>query len=184
MYWYTFYFIRLQALIIYPVIPYRYHSHLSTQYVDGIRGPLVIYDPQHPHKNLYDVDDESTIITLSDWYHTPGLDATEAWLAGGAEPVPDFGLINSAGRYSGCPEVQRARINVTKGKRYRFRIVSISAEGFFDFAIQGHSLTVLEAGGSNHVPYTMDSIQILLGKRYSVVVRINFSMLRYSPRSS
>ncbi|KAG6847471.1 fatty-acyl coenzyme A oxidase, partial [Arthromyces matolae] len=25
-----------------------YHSHLSTQYCDGLRGPLVIYDPQDP----------------------------------------------------------------------------------------------------------------------------------------
>jgi hypothetical protein len=24
---------------------------------DGLRGPLVIYDPDDPHKDLYDVDD-------------------------------------------------------------------------------------------------------------------------------
>ena len=23
---------------------HRYHSHLSTQYIDGLRGPLIIYD--------------------------------------------------------------------------------------------------------------------------------------------
>jgi hypothetical protein len=26
------------------------------QYCDGLRGPLVIYDPHDPHKALYDVD--------------------------------------------------------------------------------------------------------------------------------
>lgn len=26
---------------------------------DGLRGPLVIYDPDDPHKDLYDVDDGS-----------------------------------------------------------------------------------------------------------------------------
>jgi iron transport multicopper oxidase len=49
----------------------------------------VVYDPEDPHADLYDVDDgmlyllvlldyqlitsltESTVITLSDWYHTP-----------------------------------------------------------------------------------------------------------------
>ena len=36
---------------------YWYHSHLSTQYCDGLRGAFVIYDPQDPHKDLYDVDD-------------------------------------------------------------------------------------------------------------------------------
>jgi iron transport multicopper oxidase len=34
-----------------------YHSHLSTQYCDGLRGPMVIYDPNDPHASLYDVDD-------------------------------------------------------------------------------------------------------------------------------
>ena len=34
-----------------------YHAHVSTQYCDGLRGPLIIYDPHDPHKHLYDVDD-------------------------------------------------------------------------------------------------------------------------------
>jgi iron transport multicopper oxidase len=33
-----------------------YHSHVSTQYCDGLRGPFVIYDPQDPYAHLYDVD--------------------------------------------------------------------------------------------------------------------------------
>ncbi len=33
-----------------------YHSHLSTQYCDGLRGPFVVYDPNDPHASLYDVD--------------------------------------------------------------------------------------------------------------------------------
>ena len=36
---------------------YWYHSHYSTQYCDGLRGPLVIYDPEDPLAHLYDVDD-------------------------------------------------------------------------------------------------------------------------------
>ena len=47
-----------------------YHSHLSTQYCDGLRGAMVVYDPEDPHADLYDVDDESTVITLTEWYHT------------------------------------------------------------------------------------------------------------------
>ena len=34
-----------------------YHSHLSTQYCDGLRGPMVVYDPEDPLKKYYDVDD-------------------------------------------------------------------------------------------------------------------------------
>ena len=36
---------------------YWYHSHYSTQYCDGLRGPLVIYDPEDPLADMYDVDD-------------------------------------------------------------------------------------------------------------------------------
>lgn len=36
---------------------YWYHSHFQAQYCDGLRGPLVIYDPDDPQANLYDVDD-------------------------------------------------------------------------------------------------------------------------------
>lgn len=62
-----------------------YHSHSSSPYCDGLRGPLVIYDPEDPHKHLYDVDNgtysifrylnetlicspENTVITPSDRY--------------------------------------------------------------------------------------------------------------------
>ncbi|KAF8521720.1 laccase [Hysterangium stoloniferum] len=156
-----------------------YHSHLSTQYVDGLRGPLVIYDPDDPHKGLYDVDDATTVITLSDWYHPTALVAENAWFAGGPEPVPDSGLINAAGRFQGGPAVDRTRINVTKGLRYRFRIISVSAEGFFEFAISNHSMTVIESDGIETQPYVVDSIPVLPGQRYSVVVNANQTVENY-----
>ncbi|KAF8490605.1 laccase 17 [Gautieria morchelliformis] len=157
-----------------------YHSHLSTQYVDGLRGPLVIYDPNDPQKSLYDVDDASTVITLADWYHPAALGTTNAWFAGAPEPVPDSGLINGAGRYSGGPTtVQRARINVKRGKRYRFRLISLSAEGFFNFSIASHSMTVIEADGVAHQPYTVDIIPLLPAQRYSVVVTANQTVDNY-----
>ena len=76
---------------------YWYHSHFKNQYCDGLRGPLVIYDPKDPHRALYDVDDgklhpanplltrlsvylaESTVITVGDWYH---------YLSTEAPPIP------------------------------------------------------------------------------------------------
>jgi len=97
---------------------YWYHSHLSTQYCDGLRGPLVIYDPHDPYMYLYDVDDESTIITLADWYHTPA-----------PSPYPfDSTLINGLGRYSTEDKSPLAVVRVTPGKRYRFRVISIHCD--------------------------------------------------------
>ncbi|KAG2744555.1 multicopper oxidase, partial [Suillus brevipes Sb2] len=45
-----------------------YHSHYSVQQCDGLRGPLIIYDPEDPLSYLYDVDD-GTVITFSHEYH-------------------------------------------------------------------------------------------------------------------
>ena len=133
------------------------------------------------------------VITLADWYHTTSFDATskfswrhswknrnhqfydiftslDAWFAGGPEPVPDSGLINGLGRYQNGPEVELARINVKYGKRYRFRLISLSAggeveslwthgyiawwkfPGIFEFSISNHSMTVIEADGDLLLP--------------------------------
>ena len=42
-----------------------YHSHLSGQYCDGLRGPLVVYDDDDPYADMYDVDDGGADIYVS-----------------------------------------------------------------------------------------------------------------------
>ncbi|KAF6756493.1 Cupredoxin [Ephemerocybe angulata] len=118
-----------------------YHSHLSSQYVDGLRGVIVVRDPNDPHLSLYDEDNANTVITLGDWYHNPAPGIQEIYMAGNNEPVPDSGTINGRGRYIGGPTVQRTRVNVVQGKKYRLRVVNISAYSGFTFSIEGHSLT-------------------------------------------
>ncbi|QRV95362.1 Multicopper oxidase [Ceratobasidium sp. AG-Ba] len=55
---------------------YWYHSHLATQWFAYILSLMVksivnnSSDPQDPYLKYYDVDDESTVFTLADWYHT------------------------------------------------------------------------------------------------------------------
>ena len=70
-----------------------------------------------------------------------------------------------------------AVINVTQGKRYRFRLVSVSCDPNFTFYIQGHNMTVIEADSVSVQPVTVDSIQIFAGQRYSFVVRLLFLIL-------
>ena len=107
---------------------YWYHSHVATQYCDGLRGPLVIYDPDDPYADFYDVDDETTVITLSDWYHkvSPELFGPTSNNTNNANPTPDATLINGMGRYAQNPSASLAVFNVTQGTNYRFRLVSLS----------------------------------------------------------
>ncbi|KAF5368762.1 hypothetical protein D9615_010402 [Tricholomella constricta] len=159
---------------------YWYHSHLSTQYCDGLRGAIIIYDPHDPHKSLYDVDNETTIITLADWYHEPATVADET----GIPLTPMSTLINGKGRYVNGPAADLAVIKVVKGKRYRFRIIAMSCDPNFTFSIDNHNMTVIEADGESTVPLVVDSLQIFAGQRYSVVVVANQSVGNYWIRAN
>ncbi|KAH6912909.1 laccase 17 [Coprinopsis sp. MPI-PUGE-AT-0042] len=161
-----------------------YHSHLSSQYVDGLRGTIVVYDPDDPHKSLYDVDDANTVLQLGDWYHKTAPGITEQYLSGNGpngnhEPIPDSGTINGRGRYEGGPNVAWHRLNVVQGKRYRLRIVNISAYASFLFSIANHDLTIIEVDGVSHVPKTVGGFHIYVGQRYSVVLNANQAVGNY-----
>ncbi|CAG8654980.1 9761_t:CDS:2, partial [Dentiscutata heterogama] len=47
---------------------YWYHSHFVAQYVDGLKGPIIVHDPEDPYKDSYDCE---YVMTISDWYHEP-----------------------------------------------------------------------------------------------------------------
>ncbi|KAG0702905.1 laccase [Suillus ampliporus] len=147
---------------------YWYHSHYSTQQCDGLRGALIIYDPEDPLSYLYDVDDETTVITLADWYHVvaPVLNHFVG-------VVNNSTLINGLGRYQGGPNSELAVVNVEYGKRYRLRLIAISCAPNFAFSIDNHNLTVIEADGELTEPLLVDSLQILPGQRYSAVLNAN-----------
>ncbi|KAJ3482309.1 hypothetical protein NLI96_g7060 [Meripilus lineatus] len=161
-----------------------YHSHLTTQYCDGLRGPMVVYDPNDPHKDLYDVDDgelaspdlvpfsgtdtrsESTVISLTEWYHQPASQFT-------GPPTPDSTLINGLGRFLGGPTSDLAVITVEQGKRYRFRLVSMACEPNFNFTIDNHEMTVIEADSVNTQSLRVDRLQIFAAQRYSFILNAN-----------
>ncbi|KAL0573067.1 hypothetical protein V5O48_008893 [Marasmius crinis-equi] len=145
---------------------YWYHSHLTSQYCDGLRGPLIIYDPQDPHRNLYDVDDESMIISLSDWYRM----SPQPYKPFNSELTSNSTLINGLGRYKGGPKSPLAVLNVEQGKRYRLRFISMACDPYFTVSIDGHEMTIIEADGTNVAPLNIDSFEIFAGQRYSAVL--------------
>ncbi|KAG6847845.1 hypothetical protein H0H93_005563 [Arthromyces matolae] len=134
---------------------------LATQYCDGLRGPTVIYDPDDPYKDEYDIDDENTVITLSDWIHV-------------ANPTPFWSnhslttLINGKGRTLWWEPPWHLLTS-----RYRFRLVSISCDAPFNSTINGHKMTIIETDGEYPAPLVVDSLRIYAGQRYSVIVHAN-----------
>ncbi|KAJ7686168.1 Cu-oxidase-domain-containing protein [Mycena rosella] len=158
-----------------------YHSQLSIQYIDGFRGPLIVYDPNDPLKSLYDVDDVNTIIQLGDWWHNTTLSPTmlPQYEATGIIPVSDSSTINGAARYNGGPAVPWSVVNVVKGKRYRLRLINESARNVVTFNVEGHSLNIIEADGEALVPHVVNALDMLAGQRYSVVLTANQPIANY-----
>ena len=120
---------------------------------------------------------ESTVITLVDWYHTLAR-------LGAAFPTPDATLINGLGRYSDGTSSDLAVISVESGKRYRFRLVSLSCDPNFTFSIDNHTMTVIEVDGVNHEALATDEITIYAGQRYSFVLNANQTVDNYWIRAN
>lgn len=93
--------------------------------------------------------------------------------------TPDATLINGLGRYSDGTTSDLAVISVESGKRYRFRLVSLSCDPNFTFSIDNHTMTIIEADGVNHEALDVDSLTIYAGQRYSFVLTANQTVDNY-----
>ncbi|KAJ7733136.1 laccase subfamily 2 [Mycena metata] len=156
-----------------------YHSQLSVQYADGLRGTLIIYDPEDPLAHLYDVDDASTVLTVADWTHNTSTSILASYLATQIIPVSDSGLVNGKGRYNGGPEVEYAAVSVKTGKRYRFRLINISSRANFVVSIDNHTMTIIEVDGVATEPHDVNILTIGAGQRYSFVLTANQPIANY-----
>ncbi|KAG2067328.1 laccase T2 copper depleted [Suillus decipiens] len=149
-----------------------YHSHFQLQYCEGLRGPLIIYDPEDPYLDMYDIDDASTIISLVDWYHV------NAYAVGITDNAAST-LINGVGRYRGGPQVPLSVLTVEQGKRYRIRLFSMACKPYYVFTIDSHVFTVIEADAELTSPLGADSIEIQPGQRYSFILNANQTVDNY-----
>ncbi|KAG2357789.1 laccase hybrid [Suillus spraguei] len=136
----------------------QYHSHFQLQYCEGLRGPLIIYDPQDPYLDMYDIDNASTIITLMDWYH---------------KNVYDVSATDSG------PDVPLSHLTVEYGRRYRIRLMNMACKSTLVFTIDSHVFTIIEADGELTTPLEVDSLQILAGQRYSFILHANQPINNY-----
>ncbi|KAJ7615877.1 Cu-oxidase-domain-containing protein [Roridomyces roridus] len=156
-----------------------YHSQLGLQYADGLRGVFIIYDPDDPLKHLYDVDDESTIWSVADWWHSTSTVSLIAYNLTQMIPIQDSGLFNGVGRYVGGPAIPYAVHTVTKGTRYRFRLINISVRWQVFVSIDNHTMTVIEVDGTPTQPLETNILSIMPGARYSLVVTANQAVDNY-----
>ncbi|KAL2130816.1 hypothetical protein VTI74DRAFT_5927 [Chaetomium olivicolor] len=141
---------------------YWYHSHIHGQYPDGLRGPLIVHDPESPFKDMYD---EELVLTVSDWYHDQ-MHGLLKWFMSkanptGAEPVPNSALLN---------ETQDLNVHIEPGKTYLFRMVNIGAFAGQYIWFEGHNMTILEVDGVYTHPTEASMIYLATAQRCSFLI--------------
>ncbi|KAH9870070.1 hypothetical protein J1614_006992 [Plenodomus biglobosus] len=141
---------------------YWYHSHERGQYPDGIRGPLIIHDPEDPFKDMYD---EEVVITLSDWYHELMQPLLAQFISianpSGAEPVPQAALMN---------DTQNLAVKVEPGKTYLFRLINMGAFAAQYVWFEEHIMKIVEVDGIYTEPTDANMLYLTAAQRYSVLV--------------
>lgn len=141
---------------------YWYHSHDSGQYPDGIRGPLIVHDPENPYKDQFD---EELVLTVSDWYHDQMAPLLKKFLnvenPTGAEPIPDSNLFN---------DTQNLKVAVQPGKTYFIRMINVGAFIGQYVWFEGHTMRIVEVDGVYTEPAEASVIYITAAQRYSILL--------------
>ncbi|KAI9816737.1 MAG: hypothetical protein M1826_001735 [Phylliscum demangeonii] len=140
---------------------YWWHSHVSGQYPDGLRGPLIVHDPKVPFKY-----DHEIVLTVSDWYYDEIRKLIPRFLnkanTNGQEPFPNATLIN---------ETVLPKITVLPNKTYLVRAVNIGAFLTYTLWFQDHDFQIVEVDGIYTNPALAQQINIAPAQRYSFLLK-------------
>jgi iron transport multicopper oxidase len=78
-------------------------------------------------------------------------------------------------------DMQNGTVNLTPGTTTLFHVVNIGAFGFFHFWIEEHTMTVVEVDGINVQPYETEGINLAVGQRVSILVKMTGDSSRNYP---
>ncbi|PRP75518.1 ferroxidase, multicopper oxidase [Planoprotostelium fungivorum] len=180
---------------------YYFHAHSNGQYVDGLRTPHIILPPRNnselenivdvdlgneinltnltnstvPYRNGIDYDDDF-VVALGDWYHHEHSVLIKQFLSEfnptGAEPVPDHGLIYY---YHGADLIpgfnDDAKIKFEAGKKYRLRIINMSAFAMWYVWLEDHDMKIIEIDGVEVTRHPAKVVDLSVSQRVSVLIK-------------
>ncbi|ORX33462.1 Cupredoxin [Kockovaella imperatae] len=75
--------------------------------------------------------------------------------------------------YCGSEHVDYWNVTWVQGDTYRIRLINPGTFVNTIFSIDSHPLTIIEADGTSVIPYTVNSVDIGVAQRYSVLVTLN-----------
>ena len=146
---------------------HHWHAHSAMQRADGIFGALIIRTATDYHANLYDVDSSGHVVIINDWLHEPVMSKVTSIWFGDDQENADGILINGKGlnvKDNSTTRTPLASFTVSKGKRYRFRIINSGIQLCpMQFSIDNHVLKVIATDGSPIQPIEVASLIIMQG---------------------
>ena len=77
----------------------------------------------------------------------------------------------------------RAVFNVEQNKRYRYRLINTGSFATFQFSIDNHPLSLIEADGTAVQPMNVHRFEIAVAQRYSFILHANQTPSNYWIRS-
>ncbi|KAF2361462.1 Multicopper oxidase type 1 [Trinorchestia longiramus] len=162
-----------------------WHSHSGFQRADGMFGSLVVRTSEDPIAHLYDIDDPSHVLVLTDWledlaikkfvYHHHSVHDNKPYNI----LVNGRGYIDTALAYEGR-HPPLSVITVKQGYRHRIRSVSNSIQNCpIEVSVDGHNMTLVTKDGSPVQPIQVESFVIYGGERWDFVIEANNCVENY-----
>ncbi|KAK1593282.1 multicopper oxidase [Colletotrichum navitas] len=145
---------------------YWWHSHNMGQYPDGMRGPLIIHDPQDPYAGQYNGGE--FILAISDWYNDQAIPLVQKMFLPSntlfTPPIPDGLLVNDG---------LGANFQFEKGKTYRIRMINYAAFASFMVHFDSHDMNVISTDSAYVKMKTAYMLRIAPAQRYDILVKCN-----------
>lgn len=148
-----------------------YHSHFSSQYGDGIVGPMIFDGPASAN---YDIDLGPYV--MSDWYYPTAFQINSLTSVnlqtGNPPPNADTVLINGTNKNAnGCGSYNK--VTMQAGKKYRLRLINTSVDNYLRVSLDNHTMQIMTTDFIPVKPFTVETLLMGIGQRYDVVINAN-----------
>lgn len=152
-----------------------YHSHYSSQYSDGVFGPIVIDGPA-----TADHDINLGVLPVQNWFYEAAIsNIYKLSRAIIRQPTVDNSLINGTNKNAqGGGAYHHSTIE--KGKMYRPPLVNTGTNDNFKIGLDKHNVTVFAMDFVPVVPFTTDWLFISMGERHDVFINADQPIDAYS----
>ncbi|KPI35380.1 Laccase, partial [Cyphellophora attinorum] len=157
-----------------------YHSHLLSQYGDGIRGPIIIHGPATAD---YDIDMGHVFISDTFPAGTAAAQADRIAHFGQAAVVTSNYLLNGNNKAVDLSTGKHALWKVQKGKKHLFRIINGAAQEAYSVHFDNHQFEVIAADFVPIKPYVTTWLNIAPGQRYDIVLKADQPSANYFLRA-